>query len=58
MKLIKEKDVLELLQCSQRHLVNLRRKRLIPFIRLGRAVRYNPDAVSRAMEKLTVKELG
>jgi hypothetical protein len=55
--LITEKAQAELLNCSLRHLINLRNKRLVPFIRLGKLVRYNPDAVQRALEKLTVKEL-
>ena len=56
-RLITEKQQAELLQCSLRHLVDLRNKRLIPFIRLGRSIRYEPNAVQRALEKLTVKEL-
>ena len=47
----------EQLQCSIRHLINLRNKRLIPYVRLGKSIRYDPAAVQRALEKLTVKEL-
>ena len=36
--------------------IELREKRLIPFVRLGRLVRYNPQEVMKAIEKLTVKE--
>jgi hypothetical protein len=52
-----EKQQAAQLQCSLRHLVDLRNKRLIPFIRLGRSIRYDPNAVQRALEKLTIKEL-
>jgi hypothetical protein len=56
-RLITEKQQADQLQCSLRHLVDLRNKRLIPFIRLGRSIRYDPDAVQRALQKLTIKEL-
>jgi excisionase family DNA binding protein len=55
--LISEKAQAKLLGCSLRHLVNLRSKRLLPHVRLGRLVRYNPDAVQRAIEKLSVHEV-
>ena len=45
------------LNCSWRHMVNMRNRRLIPHIRLGRAIRYDPVAVDKAIEKLTVREL-
>jgi hypothetical protein len=56
-RLLKEKQQAQELNCSLRHLINLRRKRLIPFIRLGQTIRYDPVAVEKALEKLTVKEL-
>ena len=56
-RLLKEKQQAKELNCSLRHLINLRQKRLIPFIRLGQAIRYNPEDVQRALAKLTVKEL-
>ena len=54
--LITEKAQAELLGCSLRHLINLRNRRLVPFVRLGRLVRYHPDHVQKALEKLTVRE--
>jgi hypothetical protein len=54
--LITEKAQAELLGCSLRHLINLRNRRLVPFVRLGKCVRYNPDAVQQALQKLTVNE--
>jgi Helix-turn-helix domain len=56
-QLLCEKEQAAQLQCSLRHLINLRNKRLIPYVRLGRSIRYDPAAVQRALEKLTVKEL-
>ena len=55
-ELITEPAQAKLLSCSISHMKQLRRRRLIPFIKLGGAVRYNPVAVARAIEKLTVKE--
>lgn len=40
---------------SLRWLRELQRKRLIPFVRLGRRVFFDPAAVRTALEKLTVK---
>ena len=54
--LITEQEQAELLRCSLRHLINLRNQRLVPFVRLGRLVRYNPDQVEKAIQKLTVRE--
>jgi hypothetical protein len=51
-----EKQQAAQLQCSLRQLVALRNRRLIPFIRLGKSIRYDPAAVQRALEKLTVRE--
>ena len=56
-QLLRENEQAEQLRCSIRHLINLRNKRLIPYIKLGKSVRYDPNAVQRALEKLTVKEL-
>jgi hypothetical protein len=56
-QLLRENEQAEQLRCSTRHLINLRNKRLIPYIRLGKSVRYDPTAVHRALEKLTIKEL-
>jgi len=57
MKLVREKKLLEDLPFSARHLWNLRRRRLIPYMKVGRCVMYNPAAVERALEKLEIKSL-
>ena len=54
--LITEKAQAQLLGCSLRHLINLRNRRLVPYFRLGRLVRYNPNEVERAIQKLTIRE--
>lgn len=56
--LLTEKQQAARIPCSPRHLVNMRNRRLIPYIKFGRLVRYDPVAVARALEKLTVKEVG
>jgi excisionase family DNA binding protein len=54
-KLEREETVADLLGISTRHLRNLRAQKLIPFIKLGRAIRLDPHAVSTALQKLTVE---
>ena len=56
-RLLTEKEQAEELQCSLRHLANLRKRRLIPYVRLGRSIRFDPAAVERALTKLSVREL-
>ena len=55
-KLLTGKEQAEQMNVSLRHLLNLRKKKLIPYIRLGsRCVRYDPVAVHKALTaKLTV----
>jgi excisionase family DNA binding protein len=55
-QLLTDKEIGAILGCSYRHVKTLRLKRLIPFVRLGRLVRYNPQEVMKAIEKLTTKE--
>jgi hypothetical protein len=55
--LVKEREQADLLRISWHHLVNLRRQRLIPYVKLGKkSIRYNPIEVERALKKLTVEE--
>jgi len=56
--LLTEQEEATLLKVSKRHLFTLRQKRLIPFVRLGRVVRYDHDEVVRAIRKLTIWEHG
>ena len=42
-------------QICLRTVDNWKRRRVIPYLRLGRIVRFNEDEVSKALEKLTVR---
>jgi hypothetical protein len=53
--LLDEKAVAAMLSITQRHLRSLRAQRLVPFIRLGRLIRFDPSAVAEAVSKLEVK---
>jgi hypothetical protein len=55
-ELLTEVEQAKQLHCSTRLLRKLRARRVIPYVKLGRAIRYAPAAVARAIEKLTVKE--
>ena len=55
MKLVREKKLLEDLPLSARGLWNLRRKKIIPYLKVGRCVMYNPSAVERALQRLEIK---
>lgn len=54
--LVTEKTLAGMMNCSLRHIMNLRYRKQIPYIRLGRAIRYNPVAVEQALQKLTFEE--
>jgi len=54
--LLTEKELAQRLACSPRTLMNWRTQRLIPFVKLGQTIRYNPDAVIEVLEKLTVRK--
>jgi excisionase family DNA binding protein len=49
--LIKVQEQAKLLGISTRHLHDITKQRLVPCVRLGRAVRYNPAQVAAAIEK-------
>jgi len=48
-------DVCAAYQVSRRTLGKWCAERRIPYIKLGRAVRFRPDAVAKALEKFEVK---
>jgi len=54
-KLLDETAVCEMLNLSPRHLRGLRERRLIPFVKLGRLVRFNPKSLLPAIDKLTIR---
>ena len=49
--LITVREQATLLSVSPRHLHDLTRQRIVPCVRLGRSVRYNPQAVAAALER-------
>ena len=56
-EIINEQELAKELRVSLRHVTNLRARKLLPFLRLGRAIRYDRAAVERALAKLETKEL-
>ena len=50
-QLITVREQASLLSVSPRHLHDLTNQRLIPCVRLGRSVRYSPQAVAAALER-------
>jgi excisionase family DNA binding protein len=55
--LLTVREQAEQLSISWRGLQEFTKKRMIPSVRLGRLVRYNPIEVSKALEKLTVRSI-
>jgi excisionase family DNA binding protein len=56
-KLLTIKEMAAMLSMSWRGVQELTKRREIPVVRLGRSVRYRPEAVSKALEKLTVRSI-
>lgn len=54
--LVNEKQMAAMLGVSWGHMINLRRRRMVPFIQLGKSIRYNPKLVEIALQKHTVRE--
>jgi hypothetical protein len=54
-KLNTPQEQADLMRCSLGHLLNLRRRRLIPYLKIGKCVRFDPLAVRKALEKLEVR---
>ena len=58
-ELLTERELIAALKISKRHILSLRAKRQIPFIRLGGpirgSIRYNLPAVEAAIQKLTIE---
>ena len=57
-KLVTERQMAKQLQISPRHLLSLRQRRLLPCVKLGKSIRYDPEDVGRAIKKLTIHEHG
>lgn len=56
---MRREEAADFLGVSIRTISELQRKRLIPFVRIGRkCILFHRDQLSNAMEKLTVKAVG
>jgi hypothetical protein len=53
--LVTEKEQARRLSMSWRGLQEIRKRKLVPFIRIGRLVRYSPKEVEKALQKLKGK---
>ena len=49
MQLLTRKEQADALKISVRHLINLENQNIVPVVRLGRVVRYCPEAVLEAL---------
>jgi hypothetical protein len=56
-QLVDVREQAAMLSISTRHLHDLTRDRIVPSVRLGRALRYNPQAVIAALEANTASLL-
>ncbi|MBX3736022.1 MAG: helix-turn-helix domain-containing protein [Candidatus Didemnitutus sp.] len=54
-KLLNELEVSEILNVSVRQVANLRERRLISYIKLGRAVRFDPDLLRIEIGRLSIQ---
>ena len=53
--LMNEKEMAQLLSISWRALQEYRKRRLIPYVKLGRRVLYRWSDVERALDRLTIR---
>ncbi len=51
-RLLRDRDVAELCNASVRTIIDWRNGGKLPFIRIGRSIRYRPESVAAALEKL------
>lgn len=51
-RLLRDRDVAELCNASLRTVIDWRNAGKLPFIRIGRSIRYRPESIAAALEKL------
>jgi excisionase family DNA binding protein len=56
-ELLNEEDMAQRLSCSPRHVRRLRDEGQIPCLRLGGLVRYDPEAVLRALQQYALDQM-
>jgi excisionase family DNA binding protein len=54
MSIVKEREIAKLLGFSQRNIINLRNQGILPYMRIGRSIRYDMEQVQEALKKPTV----
>ena len=55
--LFTRKQVADYIGVSERTISNMMRKRLIPVIKFGKSVRFDPPKVKKALEKYEIEEI-
>jgi len=53
-RLLRDSDVAELCNASLRTIIDWRNGGKLPFIRIGRSIRYRPESIAALLEKLEV----
>jgi hypothetical protein len=53
-RLLREREAADFLGFSLRGLIDLRNAGKVPFIRLGRSIRYRPESIRALLEKLEI----
>jgi len=51
-RLLRDRDVAVLFNASVRSVIDWRNAGKLPFIRIGRSIRYRPESIAAALEKL------
>ena len=51
-RLLRDRDVAEMFNASVRSVIDWRNCGKIPFIRIGRSIRYRPESIRALLEKL------
>jgi excisionase family DNA binding protein len=53
-RLLTEKEAAEKLHASLRTIIDWRNRGLVPFLRIGRSIRYRPESLQAMVEKLEI----
>ena len=55
--LLNRKQIADYIGVSERTISNMMRKRLIPVIKIGKSVRFDPTKVRKALDKYEIEEI-
>jgi predicted DNA-binding transcriptional regulator AlpA len=53
-RLLRDRDVAEMFNASVRSVIDWRNAGKLPFLRIGRSIRYRPESIAALLEKLEV----